>query len=164
MVTLNLGLPSSSSKTLGDCTQKKTMSPTDLPNVAITYMEERSLGDRSKTTSFNEQNRRISSQKKSEKSMKVVPVAVVTIANLPQPPVQNTMPFTVDHSISFAAAAESCQGGMTEATMDQEGSQKDKTPDRPAEQQAAEMIHNNENTTSALADGGNIFNFQTNVP
>ena len=96
--------------------------------------------------------------------MKVVPVAVVTIANLPQPPVQNTMPFTVDHSISFAAAAESCQGGMTEATMDQEGSQKDKTPDRPAEQQAAEMIHNNENTTSALADGGNIFNFQTNVP
>ena len=26
------------------------------------------------------------------------------------------------------------------------------------------MIHNNENTTSALADGENIFNFQTTVP
>ena len=118
------------------------MSPTDIPTVAITCMDERSLGDRSKTTSFIEQNRRISSGKKlSEKAAKhaVVPVAVVTIANLPsQQLVQHTMPFNsvVDHSISFAAAAESCQGGMTaEATMDQEGgNQKDKTPDRLAEQ------------------------------
>ena len=71
-----------------------------------------------------------SSKKSSEKA---IPIAVVTIANpVPGP----TMPFILDHSVSFAAAAESCQGGMTEATMDQEGSQlkEERTPDRSGEQ------------------------------
>ena len=53
---------------------------------------------------------------------------MVTIANPAPAP---TMPFMLDHSLSFAAAAESCQGGMTEAIMDQEGSQlkEEKSPD-----------------------------------
>ena len=66
---------------------------------------------RRKTTSFHEQNKRISSSKRSDKQ---VPVAVVTIAD------RQTVPFAIDHSVSFAAAAESCQGGMmmTQHVMD----------------------------------------------